>query len=200
MIKKRAFRNSLVLMIIAVLVGGLAPKSSVSNGQVAYIEPGLLASLAETLSVIVTADDAETAARAVKAVDGQVSSELWLIDAVAATVTANRLADLAAIPGIVSVVDNKGVQAAQLPEPDDSTGWDGWVTDYRCPVPWDGSPDAEPTSNKGYYHIINPIPIDLGAVELHRQYFFYGFDVTVAILDSGVYIIRSDQVRTWLQT
>ncbi len=122
-----------LLTVTSLIMGPRVPVTSGSSREPAFIEPGLFSTQAKTLSVIVTADDAETAARAVKAVGGQVSSELWLIDAVAATVTANSLADLAAIPGLVSVVDNKGVQAAQLPEPDDSTGWDGWVTDYRCP-------------------------------------------------------------------
>jgi hypothetical protein len=44
-----------------------------------------------------------------------VTSELWLIDAVAATVPARQLERLAGRPGIVSIVRNKRVQAAAHP-------------------------------------------------------------------------------------
>ena len=107
-----------------------------ANG--AYVEPGLLAAEAATVSVIVTAADAATAAAVVEAAGGLVTSDLWLIDAVAATVASDAIAELAADARVVSIVDNKGVS-----RPTDPLDWDGWVTDYRFPVPWDGvTPDV----------------------------------------------------------
>jgi hypothetical protein len=76
-----------LLLTITLLVGAqigsprlMAPHS---EGAMAYVEPGLLASDDDTLSVIVTASDSKAAARAVEDVGGQVRSELWLIDAMA---------------------------------------------------------------------------------------------------------------------
>jgi serine protease AprX len=72
--------------------------------------------------VIVSAADAEAAARAVERQGGQVSSSLPLIDAVAALVPVTGLPALAATPGVTSVVANKGVQSADA---------DGWMSEAR---------------------------------------------------------------------
>ena len=71
--------------ILSLLTGASAPRGP-ALAAAAYVEGGLLSSQDERLSVIVTAEDAQAAARAVVRVGGQVSSELWLVDAVAATV------------------------------------------------------------------------------------------------------------------
>ena len=123
------------------------------------------------------------AARAVRRSGGQVNSELWLINAVEATLPAGRLVRLTAQPGLVSIVDNKGVTASQTP---DLTGWDGWITDRRFPVPWDGSPDAQPIPETTQYDVVYPLPIDLGTDRLGVT----GLGVTVAVVDSGVYFSR----------
>jgi len=52
----------------------------------AYVEPLLFSSETEQLSIIVTAADSLSAARAVERIGGQVTSDLWLIDAVAALI------------------------------------------------------------------------------------------------------------------
>ena len=53
----------------------------------AYVKPGLISERnREQASVIVTAGDATAAARAVERAGGQVTSDLWLIDAVAAPI------------------------------------------------------------------------------------------------------------------
>ena len=150
-----------------------------------------------------TAGDSAAAARAVQHAGGQVSSDLWLIDAVAATIPAGRLQALATTPGLRSIVHNKGVETADKPiepkaepiaiEGSDPAAWDGWVTDYRFPVPWDGTPDVQPTSNWQVYDFAYPVNVDLGTDTL---YDVLGVGTTVAIVDSGVYF--DEQVRAEL--
>src|SRR5689334_4044743 len=89
-----------------------------------YLEPRLLTPATATVSVIVTAATAEAAALTVASIGGQVTHNLWLINAVAATIPAPLVSVLAHLPGIVSVVANKDVQLVQT-----TSGWDGdWVT------------------------------------------------------------------------
>jgi hypothetical protein len=108
-----------------------------------------------------------------------VTSDLWLIDAVAAIIPAAQLKPLMVQPGIVSVVDNKGARTADWPQ-------DGWVTDYRFPVPWDGRPDVQATNSKKVWQLVNPVGIDVGADVLHDDR-ITGEGITVAVVDSGVY-------------
>ncbi|MCP4997103.1 MAG: S8 family peptidase, partial [Gammaproteobacteria bacterium] len=149
--------------------------------ETSYIEPELRSIETETVSVIVTAkDDWEAAARAVERVGGQVTSELWIIEAVAADISADHIDQLAADPVIRSVVRNKGVKSSQEPL------WDGWVADYPIPVPYDGSPDTQPTNDDGIWNLANPVSIDIGADIVHNT----GVDgqgVGIAVLDSGVF-------------
>jgi outer membrane protein assembly factor BamB len=86
----------------------------------------LWSSEAETLSLIVTAGDSQTAMDIVEQLGGRVTSDLWLIDAVAATLPSSQLKALAATPGIVSVVNNKLVQTSQEP-----VDWNGWASGQR---------------------------------------------------------------------
>ena len=136
---------------------------------------------AGTLSVIVTAASPEVATRAVEAVDGAVTSELWLIDAVAATLTRDQLPLLAADPSVESIVANKGVTRSDWPD-----DWDGWVTDFRFPLPWDGSPDVQATDDGSVWNTVYPVTIDIGADVLHGQG-YTGQGVTVAVVDSGLF-------------
>jgi outer membrane protein assembly factor BamB len=123
-------RITLVLvLILTALLGGAAlllPAAAPAQQSRAYIEPGLRLVEAETVSVIVTAADSQLAAEAVEGQGGQVSTELWLIDAVAARLPGDRIDALATSSGIVSIVGNKGVQTAQ-----DPVVWDGYVSDRR---------------------------------------------------------------------
>ena len=80
-----------------------------------YVEPSLWTAESETLTVIVTAGDFAQAAELVERVGGQVVSDLWLIDAVSATMPADQLKSLAAQPGLVSIVADKQVKSAQEP-------------------------------------------------------------------------------------
>jgi hypothetical protein len=90
------------LLFLTTLLNGAAV-SLLAPGQV-YVEPDLAAVEADTVSVIVTANDSlATAATAVERLGGQVISDLWLIEAVAATLPTDQLPALAAEPGIVSI-------------------------------------------------------------------------------------------------
>jgi hypothetical protein len=196
-----------LITILTLLSASVAPQAATP----AYVEPGLLAEtgsggipMPQTLSVIVTAVDSAAAARAVARVGGTVSSDLWLVDAVAATIPAEGLAALAAHPAVRSVVDNKGVESAQDPTAD-TTAVDGWVTDYRFPVPWDGSADiVQSTDDPKRYKLAYPVGIDIGAdvyfdgVYSEDEYGdpIRGYGINVAVVDSGVYV--SDQVKKTL--
>ncbi|MCB0115578.1 MAG: S8 family serine peptidase, partial [Caldilineaceae bacterium] len=78
------------------------------------------------MSVIVRGADNTDAAQQVTRIGGAVTSDLWLIDSVAASIPRAKLTQLAAAPGIMSLVANHGVQSADLP-------FDGWVTHRRIP-------------------------------------------------------------------
>ncbi|MGE5223365.1 MAG: S8 family serine peptidase [Omnitrophica WOR_2 bacterium] len=54
------------------------------------------------------------------------------------------------------------------------------------PDHWDGGPDVEPSDTKREWYLSNPIPIDIGADQLHNQG-ITGNGITVAVLDSGIY-------------
>lgn len=181
-----------LFLALAALAMLAVPAPPVSQAPHAYLDPALTASSAPATSVIVSAADATGAARAVRAIGGAVTSELWLIDAVAATVPTARLADLAAAPGVTSVIANRGVA---------STDWDGWVTDLPLPSAWDGRPDVQPTDDPTVWQLVNPLPIDIGADKLHSGALsggepVRGDGVTVAVIDSGVYFDR--EVRAQL--
>jgi hypothetical protein len=81
MLSKLSIRLLLVGLII--LGASLVFSAATAPSQASiYEEPNLGAAEAETLSIIVTAANSQQAARAVEAVGGTVTSELWLIEAV----------------------------------------------------------------------------------------------------------------------
>ncbi|MEZ4637459.1 MAG: hypothetical protein R2856_21320 [Caldilineaceae bacterium] len=100
-------------LLLATLCLSSAPSASV--GAVAYIDPSLMASTDATLSVIVRGADNTDAAQQVARIGGAVTSDLWLIDSVAASIPRAKLTQLAAAPGIMSLVANHGVHSADLP-------------------------------------------------------------------------------------
>ena len=79
-------RKWILILLVALLVGGFVPFSVPRLRSVAYIEPALLAAGEAQRSVVVSAVSSAVAARAVERAGGQVTSELWLIDAVAAAI------------------------------------------------------------------------------------------------------------------
>lgn len=179
-------------LLLAPCTGSLtaAPNST----ERAFVEPGLLSQSAAEVSIILTADSARSADRAVRHVGGRVTSELWLIDAVAAVVRSEAIEQLARQPGVRTLVMNKGIRTADKPAPSDPDDLlsgndsdplpeDGWVTSDRFPVPWDGSPDVQPTSSWNSRRVVYPVKIDIGADQVN----WTGTDVTVATIDSGVY-------------
>ncbi|MGD2156754.1 MAG: PQQ-binding-like beta-propeller repeat protein, partial [Anaerolineales bacterium] len=91
-----------------------------------YIEPGLTAGGSAITSVIVTGSSSNYASRAVEQHGGQITSDLWLIDAVAADVPSDQIENITKLPGIRSLVANKQVRTADQPE------GDGWVTGRRA--------------------------------------------------------------------
>ncbi|MFL7794014.1 MAG: S8 family serine peptidase, partial [Anaerolineae bacterium] len=109
------------------------------------------------MSVIVTAGGSAAATRAVEHVGGRVTSDLWLIDAVAAAIPAAQLDALAAYPGVRSIVNNKPVRAAVEPDPDTLVMDQTW-----------------------------PVPVDVGADVLHTSG-ITGTGVGVAVVDSGMF-------------
>ncbi len=109
------------LIILAILA------SSIPMAQVyasAYIEPGLVESEAQTVSVIVAGRDAGQAARMIQRAEGTVTNDLWIIDSVAAQIPTENIYWLARQPGIRSIVANRGVHSADA-------GFDGWVNRRR---------------------------------------------------------------------
>ncbi|MDZ4717359.1 MAG: S8 family peptidase [Roseiflexaceae bacterium] len=176
--------NTLLTIIIAITLltsGSVAHATTV--GPVAYVESAIAQSQDAKQSVIVTATSPERATQAVQQVGGVITSDLWLIDAVAADVPTSKLNLLAGMPGIQSIVANKGVR---------STTRDGWVTDLPLPQTWDGRPDVQPTDNKSVWKLVNPVTIDIGADVVQRTLLpsgkpIKGLGITVALVDSGVY-------------
>src|SRR3990170_5875695 len=114
---------SVATLAISAAILPAKPLASMPN---AYLEPALGAYKTGPISVIVTGTNSQAAERAVKSLGGQVTSDLWLIDAVAATFPAERLQQLASFPDVLSVVKNKGVAAS-----DEPVNPDGWVTERR---------------------------------------------------------------------
>ncbi|MEI7644180.1 MAG: S8 family peptidase [Chloroflexales bacterium] len=179
-------RTTLSLFAALVL---LTPVSPTTPNTAAYVDPALTRQAAGLVSVIVSGSNA---AQAVTSVGGAVTDDLWLIEAVAAQVPTSAMRDLAAAPGVSSVVLNYGVT---------SSDWDGWVTNLPLPSVWDGRPDAQPTADPSVWNVVNPLPIDIGADKLHSTLLpsgkpIRGDGVTVALVDSGVYF--DTQVRKTL--
>ncbi|HEY3054301.1 MAG TPA: hypothetical protein VGK31_00055, partial [Thermoanaerobaculia bacterium] len=102
----------------------LASSSAIASR--AYLERGL-ESRTGMLDVIVTARSSPEAAKLVRAAGGKVTSDLWIVNAVSAKLTANALYRVANDPRTVSIVENKKVQSSDS----NSNGWNGWMSDLR---------------------------------------------------------------------
>lgn len=106
--------------------------------DVAYIEPAVSDSASSDLSIIVMADDVETAVSAIKNAGGVVTSKLWLIDSAGASLPTAHLHILAQSPGIHYIVENKtvsvesGIDCHEGPtETGDCSGQFGYETHQR---------------------------------------------------------------------
>ncbi|MDQ3249687.1 MAG: S8 family serine peptidase, partial [Chloroflexota bacterium] len=138
-----------------------------------YVEATLLPLAAATapdatFSMIVRAADATTAAQAVTAAGGRVTSHLWLINAVGARVSTRQFKRLAADPTLVALFGNQPVAGAGA-----------------------GSDDVEPTGDPAVWKVQSSVAVDVGATLLHDGSAggvpITGQGVTVAVIDSGVY-------------
>ena len=104
---------STIWLVLSACSGGPIISPDIEAEQESYVEPELRSVDTETVSVIVTAKhDWEAAARAVDRAGGQVTSELWVIQAVAADIPANKIDQIAADPEIRSVVLDKRVEGS----------------------------------------------------------------------------------------
>ena len=164
---KMNMRNGVICLIVLILTILLTP--TISAQPIAYIDP-TLSDVAQSLSVIVTGTDVESATAAVEEVGGQVTSRLWLIDAVGAILPTDKLQQIATNPHILSIVGNHGVVLpSTCPE----------YLSFLCDV---DANQAE-TAVKG-----------VGADILHTTWVnnrpsrrIRGHNVTVAVIDSGVH-------------
>jgi len=157
---KKASVLFITLTILISIVIGVVPQSAALER--AYVEPSLLTLRDENISVIVTAADSTVAARAVDGAGGRVTSELWLVDAVAAVVPNERLPTLAGDPAVLSIVANKGVSVSER-------------------LPYDPINPFGLFGDQGW-----PVGMDVGANSLHDAG-VTGDGVTIAVVDSGVY-------------
>ncbi|MCB0113369.1 MAG: S8 family serine peptidase, partial [Caldilineaceae bacterium] len=146
-----------VLLLFSLLLNGCVPPQVTPNtAPSAYVDPAL-ATRTGNLSVVVTGQSAECAAEAVRAAGGSVTSELWLINAVGATIAADTLDQLAATPTILSIVENKRIAPSTV---------------VRKKAP----PETD---------VAWPVSQDVGTDQLHAEG-ITGEGVTVAVIDSGV--------------
>jgi serine protease AprX len=158
---------TMFVMLVTLLSGTAAPVVPAVN--TAYVEPGLRTVGPASVSIIVAADSSRTAAQAVAQLGGQVTSDLWLIDSVAATLPARQVVALAALPGIQSIIANHSLKSSDT-----------------------GAPDVWPTDNKKVWDIAYPVTIDIGADIVQKSKSapgkrIDGDNVTVAVVDSGVF-------------
>ena len=155
-------RLGITLVVLAVLLSSAVAPAAIA-ASTAYVEPALLVQGPTTVSVIVAATSSQAAGAAVERLGGQVTSDLWLINSVAATLPADKVAALATAPGIESIVANRGVTSSSKKQP------------Y-----------VRPTKDAKYWELTYPVAADVGADALQQQR-IDGRGVTVALVDSGVY-------------
>ncbi len=125
----------LVALVAGLSLAGItsAPQATIGIPGPAYIDPSLLSAASRAVSVIVTATDSRAAAHAVTRAGGQITSDLWLIDGVAAQVSIDQLPALAHSAEVQSITPNRGVRVAGVTcsGPIPCVGRPGWVTDTR---------------------------------------------------------------------
>jgi hypothetical protein len=87
----------------------------------AYLDPALHGT-SGAVNVIVTGRDSRAAALVVESAGGEVTSDLWIINAVAAIIPADSIHRVASDPAILSIISNKKVRASD---------WNGWMSELR---------------------------------------------------------------------
>lgn len=133
-------RKITLLVIILIILAGnaIVPQTRRGSQGQAYVDSSLQSEAAGLVSVIVTAATSSQAVQAVRELGGVIRSELWLIDAVSASLPRQQIDRLAHTPGIRSIVNNHTITTAVAPDcsSDPNTyepcsGNPGWVTDRQ---------------------------------------------------------------------
>lgn len=93
-------------IIIASIIAAVFLTGMGSEPTMVTIDAELYSQGSETLSVVVTANSAATATRAVERIGGQVSANLDAAGAVAATIPADQLDVLAMDPDVRAIASN----------------------------------------------------------------------------------------------
>jgi hypothetical protein len=196
MIKKK-FTPLIILTLIALILGIVGQPFAAEPHQ-AYVEPGLPAFGVDQMDLIVTGANVDMAAQAVGAIGGEVTTSLWLIDAVAATIPSYQLNSLASMPGILSVVTDKGVGITGKGNDDPTGTGKGNSKKNGKNKPHSDAPvvaagqtqaDVQGTNKKDVYDLLDPVSVGIGANQVHDS--IKGKGVTVAVLDTGIYFDKN---------
>ena len=160
------YLTRVLIVVIGLLSIGIAPEAKADLRPGAsladvYVDESALVAGGSLVSVIISGPNTDSLYEAVSAVGGVVTSELWLIDAVAATVSRAHLDRLARTDGVSSVVYNGQLEGAALR-------------------------DVQPTDDPMVYEYLSPVTVDVGANLVHNQA-IKGDGIGVAVVDSGVY-------------
>jgi outer membrane protein assembly factor BamB len=104
------YKGWIFFTILLLFLGTLSLITAAQTSQpYPYIEPALLNQSESVISVIISAQDVDTAVRAVTNTGGTVTSHLWLINSIGATVPVSALYTIGQTPGIRYIVENKPV-------------------------------------------------------------------------------------------
>ncbi len=100
------------LVVVLITTFLATPANTIATSTPAYVDPSLALVEEDAVSAIVTGVDVTTAADAVRVLGGRVTRELAIVDAVAATLPADQLPELANMPGIRSILQDQPVRAS----------------------------------------------------------------------------------------
>jgi serine protease AprX len=116
-------RSAFLVLLFCLLPGCAIHMAQTESGpsHAAYLDPALQGS-SGAVNVIVTGRDSRVASRVVESAGGEVTSDLWIINAVAAKVPADSIHRIASDPAILSIISNKKVRASD---------WNGWMSELR---------------------------------------------------------------------
>src|SRR5687767_5012443 len=116
-------RSSFVLLFLCLFAGcaTYTAQTVAETPHVAYLDPAIQGT-SGAVNVIVTGRDSRAAALVVESAGGEVTSDLWIINAVAATIPSDSIQRIASDPAILSIISNKKVRASD---------WNGWMSELR---------------------------------------------------------------------
>ncbi|MDX1687519.1 MAG: S8 family serine peptidase [Candidatus Promineifilaceae bacterium] len=153
-VSRQLLGNRWLTLLFLTFFVAVCSAPSASATATAYVQPELLGAGNSRLSAIVTGADLEGVEQAVEAVGGQITSRLWLIDGVGATLNKDQVRVLARHPVIESILNNRGIRSAER-------GGNGYMSERR--------------QNKGFQELAGdqetpavPLP-DGGAVSVSKN-------------------------------